>query len=215
VSSHIFVLPGGGYGRLSPNEGPTIVAWLEGLGASASELRYPVSTRHPEPLLAIRREIRARREAGATRVAVLGFSAGGHAAGLAALAPGAAAEERVDAAVLCYPVVSMMLPTHGVSRQNLIGADAPAGLRASTSLDLLVAPAAPPFFLWHTTGDTVVPPQHSYLLAMALAAGGIPHELHVFPGGRHGLNLAREDPVAAVWTTLCADWLRRGGWLPG
>jgi len=212
---HVIVLPGGGYTRISDNESAPIVAWLESLGMSASYFAYPVNSRHPAVLEAVRGEIRARRDAGADRIALLGFSAGGHAAGHAALAPGASARERVDLVILCYPVVSMMLPTHQVSRETLLGRDATPGLRAATSVDLLVSPDAPPFFVWHTAEDAAVPVQHSYLLGMALAAAGVRHALHVFPHGRHGLNLARADGDgdARQWTDLCAAWLREEGWL--
>lgn len=212
---HVLVLPGGGYARISDNESTTVVAWLQSLGLSASYFAYPVTTRHPAVLNAVRGEIRRLRATGVERVAVLGFSAGGHAAGHATLAPGATPEERVDLAILCYPVVSMMLPTHQGSRENLLGADATPDLRAATSVDLLVTPDAPPFFVWHTAEDPVVPVQHSYLLGMALAAAGVRHALHVFPNGRHGLNLARAegDGDARQWTDLCASWLREEGWL--
>lgn len=218
MTDHVIVLPGGGYGRLSDNESTTIVAWLETLGLSASVFRYPVgkAARHPAVLEAVRGEIRARRDAGTDRIALVGFSAGGHAAGHAALAPGATDAERVDLALLSYPVVSMLLDTHRGSRENLIGLDASAELRAATSLDLLVTPAAPPFFVWHTAEDAAVPVQHSYLLGMALAAAGVRHALHVFPRGRHGLNLARldGDGDAVQWTSLAEAWLREEGWLP-
>ncbi|MEO5534946.1 MAG: prolyl oligopeptidase family serine peptidase [Pseudolysinimonas sp.] len=210
---HVIILPGGGYGRLSDNEAEPIVEWLETLGLSASVFRYPVRTQHPAVVDAIRGEIRARRDAGADRIALLGFSAGGHAAGHAALAPGGSDRERVDLAILCYPVVSMMLDTHRESRQNLIGLDASPELRAATSVDLLVHPKAPPFFVWHTAEDAVVPVQHAYLLGMALAAAQVPHALHVFERGKHGLNLAKGAGEAERWTELCADWLREQGWL--
>jgi len=212
---HVIVLPGGGYTRISDNESTTIVAWLESLGLSASYFAYPVGTRHPAVLEAVRGEIRRRRDAGADRIALVGFSAGGHAAGHATLAPGAAPEERVDLAILCYPVVSMMLDTHQVSRETLLGPDATPAERASASVDLLVTPDAPPFFVWHTAEDAAVPVQHSYLLGLALAAAGVRHALHVFPRGRHGLNLARldGDGDAVRWTDLCESWLREEGWL--
>ena len=212
---HVIVLPGGGYTRISENESTTIVDWLTSLGLSASYFAYPVATRHPAVLDAVRGEIRARRDAGAERIALLGFSAGGHAAGHATVAPGASERERVDLAILCYPVVSMMLPTHQISRENLLGVNATPEERAAASVDLLVTPSAPPFFIWHTAEDPVVPVQHSYLLGMALAAAGVRHALHVFPRGRHGLNLARldGDGDAVRWTELCAAWLRDEGWL--
>ncbi|GHF25749.1 alpha/beta hydrolase [Pseudolysinimonas yzui] len=214
TNDHVIVLPGGGYTRISDNESAPIVAWLESLGMSASYFAYPVNTRHPAVLEAVRGEIRARRDAGADRIALLGFSAGGHAAGHAALAPGASARERVDLVMLCYPVVSMMLPTHQVSRETLLGRDATPEQRVATSLDLLVTPDAPPFFVWHTAEDDAVPVQHSYLLGMALAGAGVRHALHVFARGGHGLNLARDAGGARQWTDLCAAWLREEGWLP-
>lgn len=213
MTDHIIVLPGGGYTDLSDDEAEPVADWLSGLGVSSSVFRYPVQTRHPGPLEAIRAEVRRIRAGGHERVGLLGFSAGGHAAGHAALAPDAAAQERVDLAILCYPVVSMELETHADSRRQLIGLDASAELRAATSLDRLVTPSAPPFFIWHTAEDASVPVQHAYLLGNALADNGIPHALHVFSRGRHGLNLAVGEGDAEQWTTLCAAWLREEGWI--
>jgi acetyl esterase/lipase len=212
AGDHVIVLPGGGYRTHAPHEAEPFAEWLQGLGVASSVFRYPVETRHPGPLNAIRRAVREVRAAGAGRVGLLGFSAGGHAAGFAALAPGAAAEERVDAVILAYPVVSMELATHAGSRQNLLGDDPSPELRRDTSLDRLVTPDAPPFFLWHTLHDEGVPAEHSYLLGAALAANGVPHELHVFTDGAHGLGFAAETPGTRQWPALCADWLRRGGW---
>jgi acetyl esterase/lipase len=218
AGDHIIVLPGGGYAVHAPHEAEPIAEWLFELGVEASVFRYPVHTRHPGPLDAVRDAVRAARDAGATRVGLLGFSAGGHAAGMAALAPrssdpATAAAERVDAVVLGYPVVSMLLPTDAGSRTNLLG-DAPTEAeRAATSLDRLVSAEAAPFFVWHTGADERVPVEHSYLLGQALAAAGVPHELHVFPEGAHGLGLAADAPGAHAWPGLCADWLQRGGWL--
>lgn len=204
----MIVLPGGGYHRHAPGEAEPVAEWLRGLGHTASVFAYPVLTRHPAPLDAVRAEVRRVREAGAARVAVLGFSAGGHAAGMAAYAPGAAPAERVDAVVLSYAVASMLLPTHKGSRVNLLGAKASWDARRATSLDQLVTADAPPSFVWHTAEDPVVPVQHSYLVGMALAGAGVPHELHVLPGAVHGASLAVGEP-AGTWTGLCADWLRR------
>jgi acetyl esterase/lipase len=213
MSDHIIVLPGGGYGGHAPHEGEPAAEWLRGLGLEASVFEYPVKTRHPVPLTAVRTEVARVRDAGAGRVGVLGFSAGGHAAALAALAPGAPPSERIDLVILAYPVVSMLLPTHAGSRQNLLGRDPSDAERAATSVDLLVTPAAPPFFIWHTAEDAAVPVQHSYLLGMALAAASVRHALHVFPLGVHGLGLAEGSGGASRWTSLCAEWLREEGWI--
>ncbi|STX07355.1 alpha/beta hydrolase [Kocuria rosea] len=204
---HVVVLPGGGYARHADHEGEPVAEWLRGLGLSAGVLRYPVHARHPVPVDAVHAEVRRVRAAGAGRVVLLGFSAGGHLAGHAALTAPDSGPERVDAVVLGYPVVSMQLDTHRGSQEELLGPGPAAEVRAATSLDRLVTRAAPPFFVWHTADDASVPVQHSYLLAQALARRGVPHALHVFPRGPHGLGLAGGTGAPAAWPALCAAWL--------
>lgn len=209
-NSHIIVLPGGGYVRHADHEGEPVAEWLRSLGHSASVFAYPLQKPHPAPLDAVHAEVRRVREEGADRVALLGFSAGGHVAGHAALT--ATGPEQVDAAILGYPVVSMQLDTHFGSQEQLLGTDPDAALRAATSLNVLVTPQAPPFFLWHTSADDAVPVQHSYLLAQSLANHNVPHALHVFPDGEHGLGLAPGSGLAREWTSLCAEWLASLDW---
>jgi acetyl esterase/lipase len=170
--------------------------------------RYPLNVRHPAPLDALRAEIRRRRAEGVQRIGLIGFSAGGHLAGMAALAPGATADETVQFAVLGYAVTSMETETYRPSQLILLGADASPQLRRSTSLDALVTPQSPPFFIWHTAEDAYVPPEHAYRLAAALAASGVPHAVHVFAHGPHGLGLARDAGQTATWTTLAGAWIR-------
>ncbi|GAA1144873.1 alpha/beta hydrolase [Nesterenkonia lutea] len=206
---HVIVLPGGGYAKLSDHEGEPVAEWLRELGFSASVLRYPVSTRHPAPLEAVRAEIRRLRGEGAERIVLLGFSAGGHLAGHAALTAPAQGPGWVDAAVLSYPVVSMELDTHRGSQDELLGRTPSAQLRAETSVDRLVTAAAPPFFIWHTAEDVSVPVEHSYRLGQALARAKVPHALHVFPEGVHGIGLAEGSGQSESWTALCAAWLEQ------
>jgi acetyl esterase/lipase len=94
--THLLVLPGGGYAAHSANEAEPVAAWIEGLGLDASVFRYPLHTRHPGPLEALRAEINRARAGGASRVGLVGFSAGGHLAGLAALTADSDPSELVD-----------------------------------------------------------------------------------------------------------------------
>ena len=174
----------------------------------ASVFRYPLNVRHPVPLNALRAEIGRRRAEGAQRIGLIGFSAGGHLAGLAALSPGATPDQTVQFAVLCYAITSMETATYRPARLILLGENASPALRRSTSLDSLVTSQSPPFFIWHTAEDAYVPPEHAYRLARALAASGVPHAMHVFSRGPHGLGLARNTDEAGSWTTLAASWLR-------
>ncbi len=210
---HIIVLPGGGYAFRAAHEGKPVAEWLRSLGLESSVLAYPVRTRHPGPIQAVRMRVAELRAAGVERLGVLGFSAGGHLAGHAA------ALGLVDLAVLCYPVVSMLTPTHGGSRRELLGRWATPWARAATSVERLVTPSTPPTFVWHTAEDASVPLEHPYRLAQALARQGVPHALHVYPRGRHGLGLVtgieggEHAGIAAHWTRDCEEWLRELGWV--
>ncbi len=201
------MLPGGGYAEHVSHEGEPVVGWLNGLGVRASVFRYPLMVRHPEPLHALRAEIRRLRDDGADRIGLIGFSAGGHLAGLAALAPGADLGDAVDFAVLGYAITSMETETYRPARLILLGEDATPELRRATSLDRLVTDSSPPFFLWHTAEDPYVPPEHTYRLAASLAARRTPHAAHVFAHGPHSLGLAEGAGDAAAWTTLVASWI--------
>jgi acetyl esterase/lipase len=206
-SPHVIVLPGGGYAEHAAHEAEPIARWLKELDVAASVFRYPLMARHPAPLNALRAEIRRLRDGGSTRIGVIGFSAGGHLAGLAALADDADADEAVDFAVLGYAITSMETESYRPSRLILLGEDATPELRRATSLDALVTRASPPFFLWHTAEDEYVPPEHTYRLAAALAAHDVPHAVHVFAHGPHGLGLANGAGDAAAWTALAASWV--------
>ena len=152
---------------------------------------YPdaVHVRHPAPLDALRAEIGRRRAAGAQRIGLIGFSAGGHLAGLAALAPGAAPDERVQFAVLGYAITSMETETYRPARLILLGEDASPQLRRSASLDALVTPASPPFFGWHTAEDAYA----AGVIVIALA----PHEGHIA-----AMYLLGAEVVGALWYLL-------------
>ena len=206
--THMIVLPGGGYVAHAAHEAEPVARWLAGIGVQASVFRYPLNVRHPAPLDALRAEIRRRRAEGARRVGLIGFSAGGHLAGLAALAPGAALDETVQFAVLGYAITSMETETYRPARLVLLGEDASPELRRSTSLDSLVTPASPPFFIWHTAEDPYVPPVHTYLLASALAVSQVPHAVHMFTRGPHSLGLAEGAGEPAIWTALADEWIR-------
>jgi acetyl esterase/lipase len=193
------------------SEAEPVAEWLQGLGFRASVFRYPLHARHPAPLEALRAEIRRHRNDGADRIGIVGFSAGGHLAGLAALAPRTDPNEAVDFVVLGYAITSMETETYRPARIILLGEHAPAQLRRQTSLDALVTPSAPPFFIWHTAEDRYVPPEHTYRLARALATNEVAHAVHVFAHGPHSLGLALGAGDTETWTTLAASWIAEQG----
>jgi len=101
--THMIVLPGGGYAEHAAHEAEPVASWLGEIGVQASVFRYPLNVRYPVPLDALRAEIGRRRAAGARRIGLIGFSAGGHLAGLAALAPAAVPDQTVQFACLVTP----------------------------------------------------------------------------------------------------------------
>lgn len=224
----VIVLPGGGYTFRAEHEGLPVARMLNDNGISAFVLSYRVAPyRAPIPQLDARRAIRLVRHHAAQigiardRVAILGFSAGGHLAGCAALmedgwagdarSPDPVDREsaRPDAAILCYPVVSMGEYAHTGSRESLLGADADdSAARRAYSLELCAGKNAPPCFLWHTADDAGVPVQNSLSLAAALAKNYSPFSLHVYPHGRHGLGLAQSDPLVGEWPAECVRFLQ-------
>jgi acetyl esterase/lipase len=226
----VVVLPGGGYGGRAGHEGAPIAEFFNKQGIGAAVVDYRVSPfRHPVPLLDAQRAIRwVRANAGTynwlpDKVAVLGFSAGGHLASTTLThfdAGNADAEDpverpscRPDAVVLCYAVVTMSSSwTHEGSVHNLLGPKPSAELRVDLSAEQQVRAECPPTFLWHTADDQAVPVENSLMLAGALRHFKVPFELHVFPHGPHGMGLATGDPAVGQWPGLCAGWLKRQGW---
>ncbi|HOV60975.1 MAG TPA: alpha/beta hydrolase [Candidatus Hydrogenedentes bacterium] len=226
----VVVCPGGGYGMLAWDyEGEDLARWFNALGMSAGVLRYRVSpNRHPAPLDDARRALRLVRFHGADwgidphRVGIMGFSAGGHLACMAAVHGDAGnpdAEDpverqasRPDFAVLIYPVVSMSEPWgHAGSRDNLTGGTADPDLLRWLSGEKQVGPDTPPMFLVHSRADTVVPWRNSAELFLALKRHNVPVEMHLFERGEHGYGMALNDPVIGRWPEFLARWLERLG----
>lgn len=219
----VVVCPGGGYACKAPHEGDPIAEMINEAGVSAYVLDYRVAPCHREaPLSDASRAIRVVRAMGYEKVAILGFSAGGNLCCSAATLytsgdpdaddPIERLSSRPDAFIPCYAVASLCQYTHSGTRQNLLGEqEYDMSLVRRFSSELNVTPDTPTAFLWHTSTDEAVPVENSLNLALALAAKGVPFELHVFPKGQHGLGLAPDHPDVAQWTTLCQNWLKRQG----
>lgn len=229
----VVICPGGGYGHLAEgHEGRDVAAWLNSHGVTAFMLKYRLAPRyrHPAPLQDAQRAIRTVRTRAAEwkvdpqRVAILGFSAGGHLASTAgthfdsgdaeAKDPIDKASCRPDLLILCYPVISLTSPyTHVGSRNNLLGLTPDVKLLENLSNEKQVTRDTPPTFLFHTSADTGVPPENSILFYLALRAKGVPAEMHIYERGRHGVGLAANDPVLSSWSTRCSAWMESRGFL--
>ena len=122
---------------------------------------------------------------------------------------------RPDFGVLCYPVISMLEPlAHKGSKKCLLGENPGEDLCRELSAELRVKADTPPCFIWHTVEDKQVPVENSIVFAEALAKHKIPHELHLFSFGSHGLGLNSKSFVrsnAGAWDDMLICWLLQNG----
>ena len=236
----VIVCPGGGYEFLSDREAYPVADLFSSHGCVSFILRYAIKPYCGEInslLDAASAILYLRKNAGKYhidphKIAVCGFSAGGHLTGYISTCYG---DERVlkklgckkedvrpDASILCYPVVTAVKATHRLSFINLYSKDSDTFTKEElerVSLELRVTKDTPPAFIWTTSDDPLVPSGNALLYAQALNDNGVPYELHVFPKGAHGLAMsdrgtcppglenAYVSPYVARWTEWAAAWL--------
>ena len=238
----VLVCPGGGYVGTSDREADPIAFAYLAAGFHAGVLRYSVGpdASYPNPntdlsvALRIIRENAERWHADPNKVAVCGFSAGGHLAAmqgvhwndpeLMRLSGCANGENRPDALILAYPVITYGKYAHTDSIANLLNRFREAGTPEElarmldfVSCEKYVGPHTPPTFLFHTRLDSGVSVCNSLLFAQALAENGIDFEMHIFEQGDHGLAMSNRTTArtgaalvnedAEAWMKLSCNWL--------
>lgn len=227
----ILMIPGGGYQRVAVSKaGGPIDARLAEMGYTVfvMDYRLPGDGWAAGPAVALQdaqRAIRIVRSRAAelgfdpNRVAVAGFSAGGHVAGMLATrfdsdayAPVDAIDRlptRPDFAGLMFPVVTLIPPyAHGPSARALVGTAPTDADRAAWSNERHVPADSPPVFIASAADDRVVPVENSLMLWQALRARNIATELHVFEKGGHGLTDPGQSGPPA-WEALFDAFLKR------
>ena len=209
VRPAVLIFPGGAYSICSDREAePVAMAYLA-QGYHAFVLRYSLGKKaaFPRPLndaetaLAWIREHAEECGVAPGKIAVCGFSAGGH----LAAALGTMGRVRPNAMILGYPCI--------------LGEMGKALNLTIPSCEQQVDEKTPPAFLFSTYSDEVVPIRNSLAFADALERNHIPFEIHIFQEGPHGLSLARDltssglkryvNPDVSKWLDLSVCWLRK------
>lgn len=203
VRPAVLVLPGGGYAVCSDREAEPIALGFAAKGFHAFVLRYTVKSQRPWPapledyeaametLLTRAEEWGVDRE----RIAVCGFSAGGHLAACAATI----AKHKPRAAVIAYGALTK-------ETASLCG-------NVPLPVDLVDENTAP-CFVFGTRNDNVAPVRNSVAFIGRLEQCGISFESHIYSFGPHGFGTGEKaynrPPItrrAARWQEDCAEWL--------
>ena len=174
----VIICPGGSFRTMSFGwavgaEGAAIARWFASVGIVGILLTYRLPHGRPAlPLLdALQAVTTVRRNARRglwsdvhpRRIGIMGFSAGGNVAALAATRFTSGAD-RADFGLLIYPVVSMRAPyTHTLSRRELMGSHPSDETIELYSAERHVSHRTPPTFLSHALDDPLVDPANSLL----------------------------------------------------
>lgn len=226
------ICPGGAYCMCSERESePVALQFLaQGFNAfvitySTASHQFPTQLREVAALMELIYENADNWNCNTSKIAIMGFSAGGHLAAHYSTAYDCEEvrevfpeSKAVNASVLCYPVITAdPAYAHLGSFYNLLGKQEVTQQDVEKySCDRLVKENTPPAFIWHTAADNAVPVMNSLLYASALSKYKIPFEMHIYPYGWHGLSTAdyltndnineKIDHVAA-WVGCACKWL--------
>ena len=196
----VFVIPGGGYQFCSDREAdPVAMAFLQA-GYDAFVLRYSVgqNAKWPTPLADYEEAMQYILDRAdewhiyRDKIAVIGFSAGGHLAAACATM----AEHRPAAAILGYPVIREDT-THECEK-------------TAPGIVSHVDEKTCPCFLFASRTDDVVPIQNTIDMINALNAYQISFECHIYAYGPHGFSTADSSvqPAHTKMPARISDWVK-------
>jgi len=235
----VLIFPGGGYGFCSDREAEPIALSYNAAGFNAAVLRYSIAEHsgYPAPLADASKAVKFIRDnaerfhTDKDKIAVCGFSAGGHLAAWLGTkwndkeiqkAAGVENDEnKPNALILGYPVISGREPTHNGSINNLLKSvpdEEKESVRNLICCEENVGEHTPPAFIFHTADDAAVPVIGALNFARALSRNKIPFEIHVYRSGSHGLSLANyvtaksKNSINADvegWFDLSVKWILR------
>lgn len=241
----VIVCPGGAYMNCSDNEAEPVAIRFNAMGYHAFVLRYSTysgnqpgyfpdssdlevnaNSVYPAPMLDLGKAFLCIREnadkwlVDTDRIAICGFSAGGHNCAMYAVnweKPiisghfGAPPDSFRPAAVILgysltdYHLKSGEKPSPSAKLLGEAASIAYFGTKTPSEeqLDMAspvlhVTKNTPPVFLWTTADDELVPAEHTTRMATALAKAGVPFEVHIFEHGLHGLSVSHQSSADSL-----------------
>ncbi len=226
----VIICPGGSYFYTGiKDEGEMVAKWLNKNGISAFVLHYRVGlhgNHHPAMIQDLQRAIQLVKEDSAEygispeKVGVMGFSAGGHLAGIAStyfdinFLKNLNIEPKVSLrpafVAMIYPVISMNDSiAHKKSRRNLLSNKYTKEEMRMMSLELNVRSDMPPVFLIQCKKDKTVDYRNSECYSHALSMKGVPYKYKLYdePGHGFGINMKRGYGQAPMWNQDFIPWL--------
>jgi endo-1,4-beta-xylanase len=253
----VIVMPGGGHYMLSiDHEGYDVAKYLSGHGVAAFVLKYRLArekgstyTVEGNELDDVQRAIRLVRSRAAewnvdpARVGVMGFSAGGELAVLAATrwheegepthptpasklsgdpvrdgaamngAPGDAVDKQSD-----KPAFEALMYPGGLNAAPAAGTAAVPGAPVELRPDILarVTKDMPPAFMLCGADDQPAIGQALPQLFLAMKRAGVSAELHEYAGVGHGFGLRlSQHGAVADWPQVFVEWMDTKGFLRG
>ncbi len=201
----VLILPGGAYMMCSDREAEPVALAYAKAGFQAFVLRYSVGEHHtwPNPLEDYETAMEMIRSKAdewhvyEDKIAVVGFSAGGHLAACAATM----SKNRPNAAILGYAALLKEL-------WDLFLPGVPSPIEE-------VDEKTCPCFLFTTRDDPMVPVSNTVRFQMALIEHNISFESHIYAYGPHGfstgessLNSGSMCNRVAHWVQDSIDWLK-------
>jgi len=214
----VIICPGGSYYWLALNkEGYSVAKYLNKHGITAFVLKYrtaihgnhyPAMIEDLEQAMTLVKQNAKAYKINPEKVGVMGFSAGGHLAGTAAVYSKPPLKPYF--AAMIYPVVSMEDSIcHKKSRSNLLGEDFPDELKQKLSLEKNVFAGMPPVFLLHCLDDKTVDYRNSVYFDQALTAKNVKHKFLLIDKcghGGHGFGI-QPNGKATGWIDEFITWV--------
>lgn len=212
----VIVCPGGGHRILAyDHEGTETAEWLAKIGVTGIVLKYRVPARDEnkrwhaavqdaQRAISLVRSKATDHGIDPKRIGILGFSAGGQTAGLAAIMHGSRQYDAIDKVdeVSARPDFAMLIYPGGMLQKG------------NTQLQPEAKPAkdTPPMFFAHAWDDPV-DVRNSLLLAGEMKALGLSCELHLYATGGHGYGMRNTGHPVNTWPERCKDWMSKQGYL--